>query len=235
MIQKIMEKSPLKYNFAKSISCLDPTLIKTDFELAGMRLNKCLEELVEKKWISGVKADAVKEQYMAVFSSHDVKEQSKLFKRGLQRLDVFFMNIISIHENDCKELTVFVKLILSLSHGNASVERGFSVNKECVVENLHEESLIALRQIYDGVTSVGGLEKVVISKELSARNAHARYTERLKERREELTNEEKEERKQKQAALEQKKLEAEKAEVLASARKRAAEIEEKIGQLKKKK
>ena len=36
-----------------------------------------------------------------------------------------------------------------LFHGQAAVETGFSVNKDYLVENLQEESLIALRFVYD--------------------------------------------------------------------------------------
>ena len=36
-----------------------------------------------------------------------------------------------------------LNIILVLSHGNADMERGFSVNREVTVENLEEESLVA--------------------------------------------------------------------------------------------
>lgn len=36
-----------------------------------------------------------------------------------------------------------VETLLMLSHGQASVERGFSVNKEIEIENLSEHSLVA--------------------------------------------------------------------------------------------
>ena len=36
-----------------------------------------------------------------------------------------------------------VKLLLLMSHGQATVERGFSVNKEVAAENLTERSFIA--------------------------------------------------------------------------------------------
>jgi len=42
-----------------------------------------------------------------------------------------------------------MKLILVLSHGNAAVESGFSVNGDMLVENLHEASLVAQRIVYD--------------------------------------------------------------------------------------
>ena len=38
-----------------------------------------------------------------------------------------------------------MKIILTLSHGQASVEQGFSINKSLLVENLSETSLISQR------------------------------------------------------------------------------------------
>ena len=46
-------------------------------------------------------------------------------------------------------------------HGNAEVERGFSVNKNCLLPNLHEKSLVAKRRISAEVASVGGDPKDV--------------------------------------------------------------------------
>ena len=67
--------------------------------------------------------------------------------------------------------------LLFLSHGQASVERGFSVNKEIATSNLMEHNLIARRVIKDHVQSVGGLKQLLISKELlqSAQNARHQY------------------------------------------------------------
>nr|CAD7458076.1 unnamed protein product [Timema tahoe] len=67
----------------------------------------------------------------------------------------------------------FTKNILVLFHSNAAVERSFSVNKECLVENLHEDILIAQRVTYDAVTAAGGLLNMTISKKMihAVRNA----------------------------------------------------------------
>jgi len=46
------------------------------------------------------------------------------------------------------------ELELLLSHGQASVERGFSVNKELVVENQSEQTLAARRIIKDHIIHV---------------------------------------------------------------------------------
>ena len=43
--------------------------------------------------------------------------------------------------------------LFCLSHDQAAIERGFKVNKDCLVENLSEDSLIALRIVNDHMSS----------------------------------------------------------------------------------
>ena len=54
-----------------------------------------------------------------------------------------------------------VKVLLVLSHGQASVEWGFSE-----VENLYEHSLVAQRIICDHLRAVGGVLSVPVMKKL---------------------------------------------------------------------
>ena len=81
-------------------------------------------------------------------------------------------------------MKIFVQQLLCVFHGNASVERSFSINKECLVENLHNDSLVAQRIVYDAVNSVGGISNLAINKALihSVRNASARRVEAAKKR-----------------------------------------------------
>ena len=94
----------------------------------------------------------------------------------LDRIPVFgserFANFQSAEDRVCtlfcecmanesyKSLFSDVKVILILSHEQAAVERGFSVNKELEVENLKEHTLVAQRIVCDHVNSVGGVLKV---------------------------------------------------------------------------
>lgn len=43
------------------------------------------------------------------------------------------------------------------------MKRGFSVNKEWLVENVKEESPVAERLVSDGVSAAGGLAKVDVT------------------------------------------------------------------------
>ena len=66
-----------------------------------------------------------------------------------------------------KELFNVVKLVCILSHGSATVESGFSINSDALVENLLEKSVVAQRQVCDGIHHSGGVLKVDIHASLS--------------------------------------------------------------------
>lgn len=55
-----------------------------------------------------------------------------------------------------QELFQVAQLLLVLSHGQALVERGFSVNKELEIENLANQSLVVQRLVCDYLNAVGG-------------------------------------------------------------------------------
>ena len=74
------------------------------------------------------------------------------------------------------------KLVFVLSHGQSSIERGFSINKQLLVENLKEKSLIALHTIEDHLSSSGETpESIKIGREMQqhARKASSQYREDL--------------------------------------------------------
>jgi len=56
------------------------------------------------------------------------------------RIDSFFHQRMSTCQKSAWPL---VKMLLVLSHGQATIERGFWINKQVIVENQHVESLVA--------------------------------------------------------------------------------------------
>jgi hypothetical protein len=71
------------------------------------------------------------------------------------RLDDFFVETVKVSKSSPK-LWKVIEILLVLSHGQATVERGFSVNKKIEIENLKEKSYVAQRLICDFVNSFGG-------------------------------------------------------------------------------
>ena len=72
-----------------------------------------------------------------------------------------------------------------LSHGQSTVERGFSNNKEMELENLKEHTIIAERLVCDHVRNVGGILNIELSKPLlfSAKFSRQRYERYLEDER----------------------------------------------------
>jgi len=75
------------------------------------------------------------------------------------RLDTFLRSRMAAN---CHKAWSVCELALLLSHGQASVERGFSVNKELVVENQSKQTLAARRIIKDHIIHVNGVTNVVV-------------------------------------------------------------------------
>ena len=97
-------------------------------------------------------------------------------KLDAHRLDVVWYQALHGIE-EYKHLWLVVSRILVMSHGQASVERGFSENKQAMEVNQKGDSLIARRRIKDHIRYVGGVENVVISEGImkSCTRARSRY------------------------------------------------------------
>ena len=150
--------------------------------------------LHEQKWVNASKADTATLQYdelrRIVKTLH--KKEFKEFDMYKSRLDDFMVSILSDKE-DLAVLYEVIQMVLILSHENAQVESGFSINGDILSENLQEESVVAQRQVYDRIHNQGGVLNVYITKEMmrSVRVSHSRYIEALKEKRLKYSKEEK--------------------------------------------
>ena len=85
-------------------------------------------------------------------------------------------------------------MIFTLSHGQSSIERGFSFNKQILVENLKERSLITLCRIEDHMTSCGeSPHEIQITRDMlqHVKQANHRYKEELLHQRKEKENDQK--------------------------------------------
>ena len=84
--------------------------------------------------------------------------------------------------------------MFTLCHGQAAVERGFSVNKELLVENLQQISLISRRLICDYVSDFSKpISGIPLTNEMlkSCRLAHSRYVVALEKKRNPTVSQEK--------------------------------------------
>ena len=95
------------------------------------------------------------------------------FKFGEDRLDAFFYDVFNTQKR-YEDLWTTVKFLLTLSHGHTAVERGFSVNKEALAQNLKEDSLEAICLVHDTISAKEiEIVEFVITDELLTSSSHA--------------------------------------------------------------
>lgn len=162
------------------------------------KFKRILTVLVNSNKVRAENCDNVLQQYSNFLDRVPVIGSGifSSFNPNVHRVDEFF----STHMTGENHVTLFdiVKILLVLSHGQASVEQGFSVNKEIEVENLREHSLAAQRIICDHLRAVGGVLNVPITKKLlaTAASSQQKYDKYLQDQRDKMkTDEEKRKRK----------------------------------------
>lgn len=185
--QKIMEKSPLKYPLVRAISCLNPSLILIDPALCEVRMKRALQLLYENNRVSAKTAEKADEEFVKFYSllkDPNIKAKFTNFNMDKEPLDTFYAQLMD-NDNRFTELWNVTRMVLILSHGNASVESGFSVNEDLLLENMHEHSVVTQRQVYDAIHNSGGMHTIVIDKKLllSVRSARSRYQADLESKR----------------------------------------------------
>ena len=145
-------------------------------------MRRLLLACVESGFVDETDCDEVMQQFDD-FIHTCANGKLENFSVADDRLDTFLRSRMAA--NYPKAWSV-CELALLLSHGQASVERGFSVNKELVVENQSEQTA-AKRMIKDHIIHVNGVTNVEItySMVLAARSARAKYANYLAQQKEE--------------------------------------------------
>ncbi|KAE8740587.1 hypothetical protein FOCC_FOCC013887 [Frankliniella occidentalis] len=231
MTAKLLEKSPLKYKLCKSITFCDPELIVKHEDSAISRLRSCLSALRRNNWLTAADCDKIESEFKLLIEKPSALASIKQFDRDTTRLDHFWRSIWETQK--CSEaLRDLLRMVLIISHGNAFVERGFSINKEITVENQLNVSLVAQRQVYDAVTLAGGIDSVVAAIDdkmiRRVRCARAEYEEARKKRAEEDRDKLKRKREEKRVAEEVRELRAKQAKLMQTAQIECEAIEDKL-------
>lgn len=182
MYSKLIEKCPLSNAVVKGASSLSP-LVMTNGSKREERIQCLLTKFVQNSLIEGSVADKIKREYLELCEDRAVTDYLKNFKMIEARLDEFLLKIDNFHPLS-KDLQDFFKMVFVLFSSNAEVERGFSVNKECLVENLLNDSLIAQRLVYDHVKNECQLDvknlKITNSLRQYFKNASSKRNESIK-------------------------------------------------------
>ena len=212
---KIQERSPLKYSLIKYVSCFNPQIIWTQPEECQRRLKGVCNVFLDANRIATTAADKAKQSWNDLVSTEDFKVNSKNYCKLSRsdpdkRLDLFYREHLSEKE-EYNDLYNLVKMVMVLSHGNAEAERGFSVNRQILQDNMMERSMVAQRIVHQALAKTGGkVTDVTIDKQMMSdvRLASRRRIEYLDAKRQQKSEEEHEADRKKRKAATIKELEA---------------------------
>jgi len=113
----------------------------------------------------------------------------KVFSPDTDRLDTFFYKNMEGSLHFAKPWPVTKKLLI-LSHGQATAERGISINTQLLVENLKADSIVSQLIVYDGISTAGGVYDVPVTKSMLSyvQGARQRYFAHLEEQKKKATH-----------------------------------------------
>lgn len=165
------------------MDCLDPRKMSGNGEACIPKLKRILKVMTDVNRLDESNCDDVIKQYR-LFLRDVVSRNGDFadFNTATDRVDtLMYTNMAGDKAYD--QLWSVVAPLLLISHGNAAVERGFSINRQIEVENMNEGTYSAQQAVCDHLRSVGGIENVVVTKALlkSASMARQRYIHYLEE------------------------------------------------------
>lgn len=108
-------------------------------------------------FICFVIGDVILQQFDSLLSLESRREDFLSFPPMQKRLDLFLSSVL---REPYPKLWAFCKKLLILSHGQATVERGFSVNKEVESDNMQEDTVVTRRLVCDYIIQHGGVTQV---------------------------------------------------------------------------
>lgn len=185
ILVKLMERCPLKYQLVRYLAALNPKHIASEPEEAEDKFGKLLGKLLSHRWLDASSCDEANAQYVKLVNDVKLyhKDEFKGFSPGHQPLDSFWYQMLGEKEG-FELLWSIVQKMLILCHGQACIERGFSVNKSVAEVNMSKSTLIAFRKVYDALKQMEcKVHDIPVSKQMleSCRHARKRYDQYLAE------------------------------------------------------
>ena len=179
IVTHLLVKSPLKYSLTKNLSAFDPRLmgVASKRESNKAQFRNIVDKVIQAGRFPEVDADRAVSEYVDFIDNVAVKCHSEFaaFNTASGRVDTLLHRHMASSTSYVK-LWAVVKQLLLLSHGQAAVERGFSVNRQVEADNMTGQTLIARRLVCDHVNACGGVMNVdVTSKQLLISCSSARH------------------------------------------------------------
>ena len=136
LLHHLLEKSPLKYAVVHSTVCLNLVYMRNPAKKSSCesQMDILLQKFVSLGRISARSAELEK-QYQKFFIVIDQNQQLfSSFNPTNDVVDTLFLETMG-SSDEYGDLWEFVEMFLILFHGLSEVERGFSVNKQLLIEN----------------------------------------------------------------------------------------------------
>jgi hypothetical protein len=149
LTEKLLKRNPLRHSFLCNMESLSPSAIIRDPDAASQRFENILLQMIRDRRLTTEKCDEVLSQYRQFILSSDVSK----FNASTDRLDDFYNSVLNGND-PLRALLDVINTLLALSHGQATVERGFSVNKNMLREGLSSDTIISLRQVSFSIRDV---------------------------------------------------------------------------------
>ena len=170
------KKRPISFKLLRALSCLNPCLMVSN--PASCRSNfKVVDSLLQSNRLTELNSEAIIRDYEAFLDNipQAGSDDFSSFSWRMDRLDDFLLPLV---KGQFDKLVPVLRILLILSHGQAAVERGFSVNNELEVENLQERSLVAQRLVCEYVKLHGGASQVPLTNTWTNRGNLGRHRRR---------------------------------------------------------
>ena len=150
----LQERSPLKYIIRCNASAISAVNMVSKKEECVLKFQCLLDVLFRKKRLSAKSVGNCKQLYGEFLEDGQFKHKENFLM--FNYLTDYLADFLCPHFADEKKyenLWYVCKIVMILLHGQSSIERGFSINKEILDNNLQEKLLISQRLIYDHFTS----------------------------------------------------------------------------------
>ena len=161
IVRKLLEKCSLNYKLIRNMEWLSPLKVIENSRVCIDQLTRCLQVMCNAERLRADKCDKAIAEYQNFLEEN--KEVIADYDGG--RLYQFFFSLHLSTTSACENLWVVANKVLLLSLGQASVERGFSVNKNLSTD-MEAKSIISKCIIVGYVRSVSKVVNVRIDKEL---------------------------------------------------------------------
>ena len=153
LLSKLFERIPLRSVLVMCSSIFNPAkLLVNELDNSKRKMKKLLQFLPTNYMIAS-KFDSAIFQFCDFLDNVVKKNNDEFhnFNKATDRLDVFYFRNSVLKSKKAKKLDFVSKLIFTVSHGNASAERGLSVNNLIWGNNMIAETINAHRFIKDYV------------------------------------------------------------------------------------